>query len=103
MNLIKRNYSLISNLPKLKYSKLQNRNDLTIILLYIFGGIIYSISLCHLSGVEMRCFFWNGAKCYYSIFILVFISSILTSISIYIILFLNYKKNHIIIIFINRS
>ena len=83
-----------------KLLKLNQRKNKMIIILYSIGAIIYLISLCHLSGVEMRCFFWFGAKCYYAIFILVFISCIFISVSIYIILFQYHKKIHLFIIFI---
>ena len=42
----------------------------------------------------MRCFFWDGEKCYYELGILISISSFLTSLAIYIILFKKYKRHH---------
>ena len=69
-----------------------------IIILYIIGVIIYCISLAHLSGVGMRCFFWDGEKCYYAIGILILISSFITSLVVYMIFFKNYKKLHFLIL-----
>jgi hypothetical protein len=76
-------------------SKIKEKN---IIFLYISGIVIYIISLTHLSGLGMTCFFWEGVYCYYAIGILILISSFLISISIYIIICKKYKKYHLIII-----
>jgi hypothetical protein len=74
-----------------------------IIFLYISGIIIYCISLTHLSGLGMTCFFWEGIYCYYAIGILILISSFIISITIYIIIYKKYKKYHLIIISIFYS
>ena len=79
-------YKLIKEIKKIKEKK--------IILLYITGVIFYCISLTHLSGIGMRCFFWDGEKCYYALGILILISSIITSLAIYIIFLKKYKKLH---------
>ena len=87
---------------KKRFSRLINNNikqkEKKLIILYTSGIIIYCISLAHLSGIEMRCFFWNGEKCYYAIGILILISSFIISITIYIILYNNYQKKHLIIL-----
>ena len=98
--IFQQSYSFIPQISYKRLTKIKQRKNKMIIILYTFGAILYLISLCHLSGVDMRCFFWFGEKCYYAIFILVFISSILISISIYIIIFQNNKKIHLFIIFI---
>ena len=67
-------------------------------MLYVTGAIIYSISLTHLSGVEMTCFYLDGNNCYYAIGTLILISSLIMSIVIYIIIYKKYKKYHLIII-----
>lgn len=81
-------------------SKIKEKN---IIFLYISGIVIYCISLTHLSGLGMTCFFWEGIYCYYAIGILILISSFIISITIYIIIYKKHKKYHLIIISIFYS
>ena len=101
INKIKKNFVHLPGKDK-GLSKLikdiNNIKEKKIIILYITGVIFYCISLTHLSGIGMRCFFWDGEKCYYAIGILISISSFLTSLSIFIIFFKKYKKLHFIII-----
>ena len=86
---------------KKSFSKLKkHKKNIKVVILYIIGAIIYLISLKHLSGIDMKCFSYVGEKCYYAIGILIFISSLIVTLSIYIILFNNYNKFHLIIIFI---
>lgn len=92
------------NLPLIekRFSRLTNYitkiKEKLIILFYITGIIIYYISLTHLSGIGMTCFDLDGKYCYYAIGILILISSFIMSIAIYVIIFLKYKKYHLIII-----
>ena len=95
-------YSFTLLPTKSGYSRLINNNikkkEKNLIIFYVTGIIIYCISLAHLSGVEMRCFFWDGEKCYYTIGILILISSFIISLAIYIIIYKNYQKIHLIIL-----
>ena len=99
INKIKKNFVHLPGKEK-GLSKLikdiNNIKEKKIIILYITGVIFYCISLTHLSGIGMRCFFWDGEKCYYAIGILISISSFLTSLSIFIIFFKKCKKLHFI-------
>ena len=97
INKIKNNFIHLLQIRKgfLKLVKeIRHIKEKKIILLYITGVIFYCISLTHLSGIGMRCFFWDGEKCYYALGILISISSFLISLTIYFILFKNYKKLH---------
>jgi hypothetical protein len=60
--------------------------------LYIIGTIFYLLSLHHINGNEMSCFDKYGAKCLFMIAKLIFISSIFFSLSIFMIIYKNYKK-----------
>ena len=92
-------YRLLISREK-RFSKFKfHLKDINIIILYIIGAIFYLISLRHLSGIGMRCFSYVGEKCYYVIGILIFISSFFTTLTIYLILFNNYNKFHLIVIF----
>ena len=46
----------------------------------------------------MRCFRWKGVQCYYSLAILIFISSIFISVSIFLTINLKYSKIHLVLI-----
>ena len=74
--------------------------NLKIMLLYLSGFYIYLYSLTPIIGVRMSCFIWKGVKCYYSLAILIFISSIFISISIFLIINLKYSKFHLLFIII---
>ena len=91
----------------------QSENDISTILkkrkifrfemLYIIGTIFYLLSLHHINGYEMSCFYKEGVKCLFMIAKLIFISSIFFSLSIFMIIYKNYKKInllYIILIFI---
>ena len=99
-NEIKKAKNNFIHLPQMKneyyklIKKIRNLKEKKIILLYITGVIFYCISLTHLSGIGMRCFFWDGEKCYYALGILISISSFLTSLAIYIIFLKKYKRHH---------
>ena len=82
---------------------IKRKKDIFLIILYINGSIIYLISLSNITGKGIACLFLDGIHCFYAIAILIFISSILTSFSIYLIIFKNYLKIHLIIIFIIYS
>ena len=101
INKIKNNFIHLSQIKKifLKLIKeISHIKEKKLIILYITGVIFYCISLTHLSGIGMRCFLWDGEKCYYALGILISISSFLTSLSIYYIFFKKYKKIHFLII-----
>lgn len=89
-----------SNLLKnIKISK-----DSLISIFYMSGIFLYILSLWHINALDMRCFFIKeGVECYYTLAKLIFISSILTSISIYLIIIKKYRKYHIYIILISYS
>ena len=72
--------------------------NLKIILLYFTGFHIYLYSLTPIKGVGMRCFRWKGVQCYYSLAILIFISSIFISVSIFLTINLKYSKIHLVLI-----
>ena len=76
---------------------LKNKKNLHIIL-YSLGIIFYSLSLDNLKGGDLKCYVFEGIKCMYFLAILVSISSALTSFSVYLILFKNRKKIHLLII-----
>ena len=83
--------------PK-KLFKLVKRKNVIIVLLYFTGAIFYLLSLHNLNESHMQCFNKVGAECYYILCILGFIASIFTVISLYLILFFNFQKIHLIII-----
>ena len=114
---------MLKNLTKLKAIILnyklfkpisQSENEISIILkkrkifrfeiLYIIGTIFYLLSLHHINGYEMSCFYKKGVKCLFMIAKLIFISSIFFSLSIFIIKisFIIYY-NDFYIFYINRS
>ena len=72
------------------------RNDFKIKMLYTIGTFLYLLSLNHISGFEMSCFFKRRLKCIFIIANLVLYSSIFFSISIFLILTKNYKKKNLI-------
>ena len=76
------------------------KNNFIICLIYICGSIIYLLSLRGIEGVNMECYSKINLGCIYTLVKLTFISSVLISISIYIILSRNYKKIHLLIILI---
>ena len=79
------------------------RNIFKIKTIYIIGAFFYLLSLTHIKGYGMECFSLLGVDCLFKIAKLVLYSSIFFSISIYLILFKNYKKinlNYILIIFL---
>ena len=85
--------------PLHKKKKNMIKNNLTIFLIYFFGSISYLFSLHEIKGPHMTCFSRIRLKCIYFLIKLTFISSLLISISIYMILFNIYKKIHLFIIF----
>ena len=105
INAINKHIFSFKSLPQSEndFSYLIKKKDILIIILYLNGGIIYLISLSNITGKGIACLFLDGIQCFYAIVILIFISSILTSFSIYLILFKNYLKIHLIIIFIIYS
>ena len=68
------------------------RNIFKIKTIYIIGAFFYLLSLTHIKGYGMECFSLLGVDCLFKIAKLVLYSSIFFSISIYLILFKNYKK-----------
>ena len=92
-----RNYSLISNRIDYFFFIIKIIN-IKIIILYFAGFFIYLYSLTPIKDVGMKCFKFRGVNCYYSLAILIFISSILISISIFLIINLKYSKIHLLII-----
>lgn len=80
--------------------QLKDKYNYVIILFYIIGAISYLFSLNEIEGVRMTCFKRQKVACIYILVTLTFISSFFISISIYLILFKNYKKIHLIIIFV---
>jgi hypothetical protein len=96
-----RNISLIPNRID-HFSYIIKIINLKIIILYFAGFFIYLYSLTPIKGVAMKCFKLRGVNCYYSLAILIFISSIFISISIFLII--NLKYLHYIYCYIfNRS
>ena len=68
--------------------------------IYIIGAFFYLLSLNHINGFAMECFSRCGVDCLFIIAKLILYSSIFFSISIYLILFKNYKKINLIYILI---
>ena len=68
------------------------------IILYSLGIIFYALSLDNIKGPDLKCFFFSGLNCMQFLALLVFISSALTSFSIYLILFKNKNKIHLLLI-----
>ena len=65
---------------RLKYISLFK--NIFIFIFYISGVIFYILSLTHIEGFEMKCFSFEGIKCYYKLAKLTFISSLSTSLSL---------------------
>lgn len=74
------------------------KNDFKIKMFYIIGTFLYLLSLNHIYGFEMSCFWRTGVQCIFIIAKLVLYSSIFFSISIFLIIFKNYKKINLIYI-----
>ena len=96
--LIRKNAYKILNLKNEKI-KIMN-NNFRICLIYFFGVISYFLSLHEIKGVNMTCYSRKRLNCIYFLVALTFISSLFISISIYMILFKDYKKIHLFIIFL---
>ena len=79
------------------------KKNLFITIFYSIGVLFYLLSLCHINSLDLECYFATSVHCYYILAILTLISSIITSLSIYIIIYYNYNKFHLIIIFIIYS
>jgi hypothetical protein len=79
------------------------KKNLYIVIIYSIGVLFYILSLHHISSLDLECYFATSVHCYYILAILTLISSIITSFSIYLIIFKNIKKFHLIIIFIIYS
>ena len=78
----------------------KDKNNFLLSLLYIFGIISYLLSLQEMEGIGMTCFNRNRIQCLYILISLTFISSFFISISLFLIIIKNYKKYHLLIIFI---
>ena len=83
--------------------KIKKKNNLYISIFYLIGVLFYLLSLCHINSLDMECYFATSVHCYYILAILTLISSIITSISIYLIIYKDLSKFHLIIIFIIYS
>lgn len=81
----------------------KKKQNLYIITFYLIGVLFYILSLYHISSLNLECYFATSVHCYYILAILTLIASIITSISIYLIIFKDIKKFHLIIIFIIYS
>ena len=79
------------------------KKDFLIIFLYIFGAIFYLYSLRRIHGPKMKCFSKVGLNCYYYLGKLLLISALSANISLYLIIFKNYSKIHLFIIFLIYS
>ena len=92
-------YSLKSyKSAKIKYISFVK--NIFIFIFYISGVIFYILSLTHIEGLGMTCFSYEGIECYYKLAKFIFISSIITSLSLYIILYNKFNKIHLILIII---
>ena len=100
ITLKKNNINLLLLNKKKNAILLKDKCNFVIILLYIIGSITYLFSLNEIEGVRMTCFKREKVVCLYILVILTFISSFFISISVFLILFKNHKKIHLIIIFI---
>ena len=76
-----------------------NKQNLYIIL-YPLGIVSYYLSLHNIEGAILSCYKLDGLQCLYFLAKLVFISSLLISYSIYLIIFKKHNKKHLIIIFL---
>jgi len=79
------------------------RFNIKIITIYTIGSLFYYWSLVRINPKKIRCLKVRHFKCFYTIAEYVLISSIIISISIYLILFFKLNKFHIFIIFIIYS
>ena len=79
------------------------KNYYFLIFLYILSSFIYILSLSKIKGTHMECFSKQGLQCYFFLGKLIFLSAFLTDISIYLIIFKNYSKLHLLIIFLIYS
>ena len=94
---MKKNVYKILNLKK---EQIKNKNkNLSICLIYFVGVLSYFLSLREIKGANMTCYSRKRLDCIYFLIALTFISSLFISISIYMILFKDYKKIHLFIIF----
>lgn len=102
MNLIFENNSFILIKPerRIDFIYIIKKINLKIVILYLLGFYFYILSLTYVNGVEMRCFKSKGVQCYYTLAFLTFVSSIIISISIFLIINLKYSKIHLLIIII---
>ena len=83
---------------RIKYSSFFK--NIFIFIFYISGVIFYILSLTHIEGLGMTCFSGGGIECYYKLAKFTFISSLITSFSLYIIIYNNYNKIHFFLIII---
>ena len=91
-------FKLLSKNKKRKLLKINN--NLLLFLLYIIASISYLLSLHEMEGISMTCYKRNRIQCLYILISLTLISSFLISISLFLIIIKNYKKFHLLIIFI---
>ncbi len=68
------------------------------IIIYPLGALSYYLSLYNLERANLPCYKYRGLQCLYFLAKLVFISSLLISYSIYLIIFKKQNKKHLIII-----
>ena len=95
----------LSSIPKkIKFLKrfLMKKNK-KLVFFYLAGVLFYILSLNHISSLSMECYFATSVHCYYILATLTFISSVITSISICLIVFLNFNKFHLLNILIAYS
>ena len=91
------NFIIFINLKKLYNAYL--RSNYKIFILYIIGVFYYYLSLSKINGTNLECLKKRNYQCFYLLARLIFTSSLIISISIYIII-LKKNKFHIFIIFI---
>ena len=89
-------YSKIKNNKSINLNKIISNRFL--FFYYVLGFFFYFLSLKKINGLKMICFSKSGIFCFYFIAKIIFISSFLTSISLYLIIFHNKFKFHIFII-----
>jgi hypothetical protein len=88
MHIRKNVYSFLRKKDKIK---IIDRNFI-ICLTYFFGALSYFLSLSEMKGISMKCYTRKKLECIYILVTLTFISSLLISISIYMILLNIIKK-----------
>ena len=91
--ILQSDYTISSN-----YKKTNQKYICRIEILYILGIFLYLLSLKHINGIGMRCFHRSGVQCLFMIAKLIFCSSLLFSISIFLILLKKSKKIHLLYI-----